>query len=298
MTANEVSDCLVIGAGPAGLTAAIYLRRYLRTVVVVDANSSRARLIPETHNHPGFTGISGIKLLARMRNQLEQYGGEVRVGTVERLDKFDGEFAATMADTQFRAQRVLLCTGVEDIGPDFPGLESAVRDSIVRYCPICDGFEAMDYKIAVYGPPREASGKCLFLRSYSKNVTLIPNAPSEHEKLQPLIDAGIELAASPAAKFDRTASGIKITLENGTVHEFDVVYPVLGARARSQVATYLDASCNDDGLLQVNAKQETSVSGLYAAGDVVSDLHQLSVAEGHAAVAATAIHNSLPPNPR
>jgi thioredoxin reductase len=86
--------------------------------------------------------------------------------------------------------------------------------------------------------------------------------------------------------------------ENGERHELDALYPALGCTVRSNLATALGASCTENGNLVVNDHQGTTVEGLYAAGDVVTDLHQLSVAFGHAAIAATDIHNTLPPNPR
>ena len=85
-------------------------------------------------------------------------------------------------------------------------------------------------------------------------------------------------------------------MQSGQRLEFDVLYPALGCEVHSGLAKSLGANCTSSGFLEVNDRQMTSVDGLYAAGDVVSDLHQLSVAEGHAAIAATAIHNSLPRN--
>jgi thioredoxin reductase (NADPH) len=109
---------------------------------------------------------------------------------------------------------------------------------------------------------------------------------------------GIDIAPSPPKSFRQTKTGMAITLASGATCEFDVLYPVLGCDVHSDLARALGARCNEIGLIEVNDKQQSSVEGLYAAGDVVSDLHQLSVAEGHGAIAATAIHNSLPPNPR
>ena len=287
-------DCIIIGGGPAGLTAATYLARYRRKVVVFDTGDSRAAQIPESHNHPGFTGIAGPDLLKRLRKQAQTYDVAFRKDKVEGLRKTEDGFAAKAANGEAEAARVLIATGLTDKTVKLPGLEDAVARALVRYCPICDGYEATDKHIAVYGPVETALGKAKFLRTYSESVTVLPMAGDK----PPAASDGIVIAPSPPKSFRQTKTGMAITLASGETCEFDVLYPVLGCEVHSDLARGLGARCNEIGLIEVNDKQQSSVEGLYAAGDVVSDLHQLSVAEGHGAIAATAIHNSLPPNPR
>jgi thioredoxin reductase (NADPH) len=289
-------DCLIIGGGPAGLTAAIYLARYRRSVLVVDAGDSRAALIPKTHNHPGFMGISGAELLMRMRQQAERYGVLIQLGTIARVQKQHRHFAA--AGTELRAQRVLLSTGIKDLSPEIPRLKTAIRRGVVRYCPVCDGYEATDLSVAIYGAWPQAAAKAAFLRAYTRDVTvLLDSEPGEcvNDRLRP---PGIHVAQARAVKFAQGETGIQALLADGSKLEFDILYPALGCDTRADPVSTLGAQRGPTGSLVVNDKQETSVAGLYAAGDVVSDLHQICVAEGHAAVAATAIHNSLPPRYR
>jgi thioredoxin reductase (NADPH) len=290
-------DCLVVGGGPAGLTAAIYLARFRRSVLVVDAANSRAASIPESHNHPGFPdGISGEALLRTLRMQAKEYGAKIISGIVESLNTTGDGFAAATTAGTVSTSRVLIATGITDKCPDIEAFDEVGLRQMVRYCPICDGFEAIDKKIAVYGPPSEASGKAQFLRVYSPAVTLVPNLPaSANSKAE---KADFELASSPAAKISACDDGIDVLLADGRSLRFDVLYPAVGCKVHSDLATALGAKSNEIGCLIVDSKQQTSVPGLYAAGDVVSDLHQLVVAEGHAAIAATAIHNSLPFNLR
>jgi thioredoxin reductase (NADPH) len=158
---------------------------------------------------------------------------------------------------------------------------------------VCDGFEATDLKIAVYGKLDDAFAKALFLRTYSRDVTILP-IEEERTRLEDVTSAGIAVAQSAPAHFRKTKEGITVKLRNGKWLVFNVLYPALGCEVHSSLAKRLGASCTEVGCVEVDAKQVTSVIGLYAAGDVVSDLHQLSVAEGHGAIAATAIHNSLP----
>ena len=225
-----------------------------------------------------------------MRTQASQYGAKIRTGNVRKLDRTHGGFTAQTDAGVIRASRAVLAAGIADECPDITNPCAASEYDCIRYCPVCDGFEAVDKKIAVYGDPKDAGGKARFLRVYSSNVSLIPvsargdTSPTPHD---------FELLASPAESFSADMHGVTVTLEDGQERAFDVLYPALGCRVHSDLATALGAASNSVGCLVVDDKQQTTVEGLYAAGDVVSDLHQIVVAEGHAAIAATAIHNSL-----
>jgi thioredoxin reductase (NADPH) len=292
-------DCLIVGGGPAGLTAANYLARFRRNVLLVDDGQSRARLIPETHNFPGFLGISGVDLLASLREQAECNGARLREARVEELTKANGAFVVRTSEGEIRAKRLLLATGIVDETPDLPGLKDAIYRGALRFCPICDAFEATDQRIGVLGPLRIAAGKARFLRTYSRNVLLLPidEPANSSDETQALQHDGI-MVEERVTDVDRSGDKVVVVFGNGRRLQVDVLYPALGCDVRSQLALALGARCNDEGNLHVDDKQRTSVEGLYAAGDVVTDLHQLSVATGHAAIAATAIHNSLPRNYR
>jgi thioredoxin reductase (NADPH) len=293
-------DCLIVGGGPAGLTAATYLARYLRRTLVVDEGKSRAMLIPESHNFPGFKGIGGPDLLKRLREQAARYGAVFQYARVDGLERqSDSHFVAHIGKERVRARRVLLATGIVDESPDVEGLREVVYSGVIRFCPICDAYEALDRKIGVLGPLETAAKKALFLRTYSRDVTVLPSddpagiSPALRRELQ---DAGIAVAPEVVTAVEPTDDDIEVVLRGGTRQRLDVLYPALGCSVRSTLATSLGARCNEIGNLHVDDHQRTSVPGLYAAGDVVTDLHQLSVATGHAAVAATDIHNSLDRN--
>lgn len=293
-------DCLIVGAGPAGLTAATYLARFRRRVLVVDNGASRASWIPVSHNMPGFPdGIAGPELLDRMRSQTLQYGAEALNGKVERLQALpDGGFAAEIDGRSIRAKRVLLATGGLDVEPELPGVRDAVRRGLVRYCPICDAYEIMGQRVALI-----ASGKCrvkeaLLLRAYTADLTVLTLGQALHisaEERAQLGEAGIRILEAPVAEL--SMDGDKIAawhMEGGGRHVFDTVYTALGIRTRSGLATALGAEADEDGALIVGDHQRTSVPGLYAAGDVVRGLSQVCVATGQAAVAATHMNASLP----
>jgi len=289
-------DCLIIGGGPAGLTAAIYLARYRRDVVLVDAGESRAALIPESHNYPGFKGIAGPSLLARLREQAAHNGAALRRGRVTSLTREDGVFTATTGGETLRARTVLLASGLVDNKPRTAGLAEAVAHGAIRFCPICDGYEATDKRIGIIGPFDTAGHKALFMRTYSRDVRLFPTDAARGDALtRALAEAGVTVAGAPV-QVAASADGVAVTLADGATQALDVLYPAMGCVVRSDLATALGAACNATGNLGVDQHQATSVDGLFGAGDVVTDLHQLSVAAGHAAIAATAIHNRLARN--
>jgi thioredoxin reductase (NADPH) len=291
-------DCVIIGGGPAGLTAAIYLARYRRVTRLMDAGESRAALIPESHNYPGFKGIAGPRLLERLREQARLYGADLQERRVTDLVLGpDGVFLAHCGDTTIAARAVLLATGVIDERPEIEGFDRAVSSGAIRFCPICDGFEAMDRRIGVLGPAQHAGQKALFLRTYSREVIMFTTDGRACANMQALTDAGVTLAGEPV-RVERADHGVTVMLRDGSEIGLDVLYPALGCKVRSSLATALGAACDETGNLQVDAHQRTTVDFLYAAGDVVSDLDQLSVAIGHAAIAATDIHNRLPRNLR
>jgi thioredoxin reductase (NADPH) len=137
-------DCLIVGGGPAGLTAAIYLARFHLDILVVDAGKSRASWIPCTRNHAGFPeGISGVDLLKRMREQAQKYGAKIVTDHVTKLDRDDksGQFTATWGSGCVTSRAVLLATGVTNRRPQMDEAlhDDALARGLIRYCPICDG---------------------------------------------------------------------------------------------------------------------------------------------------------------
>ena len=296
---HDLLDCVVVGAGAAGLTAATYLARFRRRFVILDGGTSRLLLVPTSHNCPGRPGgVHGKELLAHLRAQVAEYGVPVTMGTVDAIKRLpDGCFAVRAGEKAWRTHTVILATGVNDVEPDFPEVKQAVAAGALRYCPICDGFEASGRKIAVIGRGKGGLGEALFMRHYTPHVTLFSVAgPIDLDAQDGLrIDrAGLRVVHEPVAGMHYSdAQGIHLQLGDGTRERFEVIYAALGTMINSGLAQLLGAECTAEGCLIVDAHQQTSVEGLYAAGDVVAGLNQIAVAMGHAAIAATAIHNRL-----
>lgn len=290
-------DCLIIGAGPAGLTAATYLGRFFRRAIVVDAGRSRVLRIPKARNVPGFPdGIAGPDLLARMRAQAEQYGATFVSGVVRNVVVTTGGFIADVGPTQVQAKTALLATGVEVTDPELPSIEEAIARGVLRYCPVCDGFEAAGKNIAVLGGRPGSIEEAKFLRTFSDRVTFVPASdefvPDAHE-IEVARRAGISLAPGSPSHLALTEAGVTMPFPAGASHTFDTLYPCLGAKPRSELASLLGADVSTGGGVLTDRHQMTRTEGLYAAGDVVEGLDQIASACGQAAIAATAIHNRL-----
>jgi thioredoxin reductase (NADPH) len=291
-------DCVIVGAGPAGLTAALYLGRFKRRVLVLHDEDPRAAWIPRTHNLPGWPGgIGGTDLLGLMTLQAERYGAVLRRARVDGLARVDGGFMlSTDGDAAATARRVLIATGVRDNEPPLPGVERAVARGLIRICPICDGYEAADQAIGVIGDGIKGAREALFLKTYSSSVTLIHTGPAHalsRRNRRGLASAGIEVVETPIEAVEIERDRVTALTWGGALRRFDTVYSALGVEPRNELALSLGARRARDGRLKVNEHQETSVRGLYAAGDLVKGLNQLTVAMAEAAVAAVDIHNAL-----
>jgi thioredoxin reductase (NADPH) len=297
--ADEILDCLIIGAGPAGLTAAVYLARFHLSLRVVDEGRSRASWIPCSRNVPGFPdGISGDELLGRMRAQAEKYGTAFTRGRVTRLERFDGGFEAEWGEGSARARTVLLATGVRNRRPDMDEElhDEALARGLIRYCPICDGYEVTDRKVGVIGSGSLGVAEAVFLRGYTADVTLI--APDKAHRLAPddqqkLREHGITTVDGPARGVALHQDCIVVHTAEGH-HAFDSLYPALGSDMHTELAEQIGVALSaDTGSIVVDSHQRASVPGVYAAGDVVLGLDQISHAVGEGGVAATTIRNDL-----
>ncbi|TKD50743.1 NAD(P)/FAD-dependent oxidoreductase [Sphingomonas baiyangensis] len=293
-----MDDCIIIGAGPAGLTAAIYLARFHLAIRLFDSGASRAAMIPRTHNHAGYPeGIEGLELLRRMLAQANRYGALCEPAEVTRVMR-DGDGFTVEADGRaFVARTVLLATGVVNRRP--AGLDNALHDEalqrgLLRYCPICDGYEVTDRRVGVIGTGTHGTAEALFLRGFTADVTLI--APHVHEldaECAARLDAaGIVRVDGPCGDYAIEGDRLCLTTAEGPLR-FDSVYPALGSDIRSELAVAVGAAATDEGCLEVDDHMRTSVPGLFAAGDVVKGLDQISNAMGQAGIAATTIRNLL-----
>lgn len=292
-------DCVIIGAGPAGLAAGINLQRFLRDIRIIDAEASRATLIPCTFNYPGFgEGISGNALLEQLRAQLQANGGWVMPGRVARIERTeDGLFNVVTESEILRSRTVLLATGVVDVDPEIEGFQAVKQEGLIHYCPICDGFEFTNERIGVIAREEHGVDEAIFIKRFSADLTLIDiedGAYLNNVSMERLAHSDIALVQGKvSAMYTDESRRIHLRMDDGTEHSFAAIYCALGTEVRSALGTNMGALRNPQGYLVVNPHMQTGIEGLYAAGDITNHLSQITVATGQASIAATAIHNRL-----
>lgn len=291
-------DVAIVGGGPAGLTAAVYLQRFHRACLLFDAGQSRARWIPESNNCPGFPGgISGDELLRRLRKQADDAGVPVEPAMVDRITRAPdgGEgFVLHAGERTWHARMVMIATGLRD---RLPGewAEQAIACGALRLCPICDAFEANDRHIGVFGDSAGIGSHARFLRTFSAKVSALPRDGGDGgEEGAAARAAGVRWLDAGELEFD----GQRCRYRSGEATvEFDTVYSFLGFTT-SVPTDGLAIRRTSTGEITVDRDQQTDTPGLYAIGDIVGGLNQISVAVGQAAAAATHAHGALAPVPR
>ncbi len=299
---GSATEILIVGAGPAGLTAALYLARYRRKVRVVHDGRSRALWVPRSRNIPGFPdGIVGADLIARMSDHATRYGAEIFEARVDAIAPRQNEqgFRARLTDGAIiDARGLILATGVETnlAKLDSGDHNAAVRNGVLRYCPICDGFEHSDEPIAVLGSDLHGAAEATFLRQYSSNVTLIPKwqvALTDKQRAE-LEASGVDVLEGRVLRLDATEEAMFVAIEGeAKPRRFDTLYPAFGSTPRSELAVMLGPLTDPKGCIPFGAFSDGLLPGVYAAGDVIEGLDQISVAIGQAAMAATRLHNWL-----
>lgn len=293
-------ETIVVGAGPAGLTAALYLGRFRRDVLVLHDGKSRALRVPRTHNAPGFPdGIAGPELVTRMTRHATKFGAAILQAEITSIARSATGFRLISSrDDIWESRAVILASGIDLNEVDLPHdvHEGAIRAGVLRYCPICDGYEHSDRAIGVIGCDSNGAAEALFLRRYSSDITLMPLSHPELSSGQAgdLAKAGIVVKSGALVALEPLKDRMNVCLEGQEgMLAFDVVYPALGCRPRSELAEQLGITLMDEGCAPASSLKHSGMAGFFAAGDVVEGLDQISVAMGHGAMAATNAHNWL-----
>ncbi|MFA9441627.1 NAD(P)/FAD-dependent oxidoreductase [Uliginosibacterium sp. sgz301328] len=290
------TEILIIGGGAAGLTCAMYLRRFHREAMVVDAGNTRLLGIPLSHNYPGFPrGLPGPTLLRRLRQQLEAYGGSVHEGTIVEVFKTDECFRAVGEDFSVDARYVVLATGVSDETLDMPEVDAAIARGYLRYCPICDGYEVTGKRVGVVVRDAGGLGEARYLRQFTERVTVIPlhgHVEFDEATRARMLDDGLGLADSPLSGLMLDRGGVQVEHADGR-DDYDSLYCALGTRVHNHLAQQLGAAVDEAGYVVTDEHGQTNVDGLYAIGDLSVGINQIAVAVGKAAITASALQVRL-----
>lgn len=299
----ERYDVAVIGGGPAGLAAALWLARYLHTVVVVDSGDPRNWQTRGINGYLGHQGIRSPELRALGRAECESFGVDFVDGLVDRALNETGElFAVHLRDgSEINARRVLLAIGIRDVWPDIPGLDTCYGDT-VHVCPDCDGYETRDRKTVVIGKGRKAVGMALALTTWTRAIVICTNGEKpdlDEDLLNQLKVLNIPVLDSPIECVRSQASEIRaIDLVGGMELDCERLYFAIGQYPADDLGAQLGCKRDEMGRLVIDDRNHTSVLNVFAAGDIAPGPQLAIGAAASGAIAAMAIHSSLVPETR
>lgn len=301
--APERYDVAVVGGGPAGLSAALWLARYLHKVVVIDSGDPRNWETRGINGYLGHQGIRSPELRRIGRIEGEKYGAQFVSGIVETATNETGElFAVCLRDGKMiEARRILLAIGIRDVWPDIPGLDKCYGET-AHVCPDCDGYETRDKKTVVIGTGRKAVGMALALTTWTKEIVICTNGepPDINQELLnilkplniPVLDAPITCVLSQ----EKEIRGLE--LEGGMSLDCERLYFAIGQYPSDDLGTQLGCDRDKIGRVVIDERNHTSVKNVYAAGDVAGGPQLAIAAAASGAIAAVAIHASLVPETR
>ena len=300
---RDLYDCIVIGAGPAGLSASLFLARYLHRTLTFHHNSPRNEYAHGVHGFLGHHGIRPGELLARGRDEVTSHGGLIIEACVTGVEAVSPEhfrvFAGNNGAEQrtFEAGRLLLATGLRDLTPDCPGFREFYGSSVF-HCPDCDGYEVRGKRVAVLAHANNSAGFTENILTWTSNITVLTDqnelSPADRAKLATL-DVAIRTEGIVALEGDVSTRQLqRVLFSEGEPLECDALFFSLGTELATNFHETLGCRLDPErGLLWVDETQQTSVTGVYAAGDITPNSQLAVVAAAEGAMAAIHIHRSF-----
>jgi thioredoxin reductase len=290
-------DVIIIGGGPAGLSAGLTLGRFRRSVMICDSQQPRNAKSTGVHGFFSREGIHPQELLQIAREQLKPYS-TVQLHAQEVVDivPSDAHFKVIFRDgTSESTKKVLFATGVKDIFPPIEGLDALVGQSVF-HCPYCDGWEARDKAIAIVANGDAAVHFSQLLHSLSDDIVICTNGSSEmssSEHLQ-LDRLGINIIETPILRLKRQDTALEgLEFADGSFLQCDVLFVRPAQHQHSPLPERTGCKMTGDGYVDVDEQGKTSIAGVYAAGDLTSLKQQVVFAAARGVAAAAAINSEL-----
>lgn len=288
---------MIIGGGLAGLSAALYLGRSQRDTILVDAGHSMAVWEPDVQNYLGFPdGISGTSLLEKGRAHVRRYGVDIIQDDIAEIEHQGTVFDIRGVSTQYRANRLLLATGLTHLPPEIPGVRECLGQSLF-FCKDCDAYRVQGKRIVVIGANNEAVEYALAMLAYSPAVSIATNGTEarwDHVQAEWLETYQVPVRRHRIMHVEHEHGHMRaLHFEKNVRLETDAVFTTRGDVYHAGLARGLGAELDHDGQIKVNEYMRTSVPGLYAAGCVTPANCQMIIAAGQGATAAQAINRDL-----
>ncbi|HSL24092.1 MAG TPA: NAD(P)/FAD-dependent oxidoreductase [Vicinamibacterales bacterium] len=290
-------DVVIVGGGPAGLSAALMLGRCRRRVLVCDAGEPRNGASRHLHGYLTRDGVDPWEFRRIGREDLRQYG-TVEVRDVRVVDAWcEASRFHTVLETGERVQsrKLLIATGVNDCIPDIPGLRELYGRSVF-HCPYCDGWEVSDTPIAIYGPGEKGAGLALELTAWSRDLVLLTDGPSGLDAIDAdrLQRNGIVVREERVARLEGRHGVLDlIVFENGDSVQRRAMFFTTGQLQQSNLAMKLGCELNEKGTVSTGKHESTHLPGLYVAGDASRAIQWVVVAAAEGAEAAFSINQAL-----
>lgn len=295
---GRMYDVVIVGAGPAGLSAALILGRARRSVLVCDTGHPRNARSRAMHGYLTRDGIAPAEFLRTGRAQLATYS-TIELRSIEVLNaqcRGDGRFGVALADgTTVQSRRLLIATGVTDNLPDIPGFDEMYGASVF-HCPYCDGWEVRDQPIAIYGRGHRGFGLSLEMVGWSRDLVLCTDGACEidQEGRARLARNGIVLREDRVVRLEGHDGLLeRVVFANGESIARRALFFTTGQRQQSPLAVALGCQMNEKGTVSTGKYESTHLSGLYVAGDASRDVQWVIVAAAEGAEAAYAINTDL-----
>ncbi len=299
MDVNE-RDLIIVGGGPAGLTSALYGARSGLSTLLLEERTAGGYLaeIPLVENYPGFSeGIPGLDLAARMTEQTKKAGAEIQEIEIVESVSVDGRVFTVKTDrASYSCRAVILATGTQRRPLGVKG-EEQLRGRGVSYCALCDGAFFKGKKVAVVGGGNAAASSALYMAGIASEVWLIHRRNefrAEEAMIKPVRQKGVRFILNSEITEikgeEKLRSIVLRSREIGQCQEMDVdgLFVEFGEIPKSKLAQGLGAKLDNEGFVLVDHRQQTSIAGVFAAGDVTChSVKQISTAVGEGALAAT-----------
>jgi len=289
-------DVIIVGAGPAGLSAALILGRSRRRVLVCDTGRPRNAASRAMHGFLSRDGMPPSEFLQTAREQMRPYETvEMRDAEVTDAECRDGRFHVTLRDgVRLAARKLLIATGVVDNLPSIPGFRELYGRGVF-HCPYCDGWEVRDQPLAVYGRGARGLGLSLELTGWSRDIVLCSDGPSELEpgEVERLTRNGVMVREDRVSRLEGTDALDRIVFENGGTLLRRAIFFTTGQTQQSELARRLGCEINEKGTVLTGKYETTHLTGLYVAGDASRAVQWVVVAAAEGAEAAFAINTDL-----